>query len=306
MSERSRALLLSLLLAAVLPAGLGAQSLLSILAPADVSPYGEHVDVRGKVGYPVREIESVSWSLLGTKRAGRARVESDGTFSFGFSTEGLHLTQLLRITARTRLGSSVERTIMLLDPEAGPVLTVDEPSDRGYSSPRTTIAGRIVGARVGAISWGVAGTALRGRANVGSDGGFAVELPTAGLSGRITVLLRAVDENGHLALRSVALEEKAAEKVAEQEPAMASHEEVPVHAEPVLEAPAVEEQLIEVQEAVHEAPAEPQPDFALWISAPQDGSYYRSRILIEGLAGSSSMAATSVSYQVEGAAGLTG
>ncbi|MCX7037906.1 MAG: hypothetical protein NT005_02045, partial [Spirochaetes bacterium] len=73
-----------------------------------------------------------------------------------------------------------------------------------------------------------------------------------------------------------------------------------------LEAPAVEEQLIEVQEAVHEAPVEVGPDFAIRLSSPLNGGYYRTRILIEGRAAGPSMVATSISYQVEGAAGLTG
>ena len=184
---------------------------ITILFPADISPWSPVVLVRGASP----KADSISWEVLGTKLAGSTGIGRDGSFEFSFPTGDLHLSQLLRIRAKGARGWTAERSLMLLDPYTGPELEVLQPSEGSLYASRVTISGNAsVPAGVAAspklapsLSWRISGTPLSGTAAVGSDGLFSFDIPTRGLHGTRSVVLRAEDSYGHFRLRFLSLAE---------------------------------------------------------------------------------------------------
>lgn len=204
---RYLAVLLLLLTAAVC----GAESpLLTIDAPADISDLVPVVEVRGRVADPAG---ALAWIIAGTDRGGEAPITADGAFSFSVPTDGLHLTQSLRLVVRDSIGHSAERVLLLVDPDPGPVIALDAPADGSPRGPRLALSGRVTGASGGrveagleSLAWSLPPTGRGARLEVDEAGRFSSVIDCSG-AGDAVLWLRAVDRLGHLTLCTVPLVE---------------------------------------------------------------------------------------------------
>ena len=200
------ALLLVIALVAVSAATAAPASLPRHLEPGDISDLQPVVEVRGRVADPAGKL---AWDVPGTALGGEATLAADGSFIFQIETEGLHLTQSVRIVARDSAGRSDEQVLLLVDPDPGPLLTLDEPVVSLPGGPGLVVSGHVSdtsgGLPIGwldSLSWSLPTTGRGGVIEVDQDGRFSAETDGA-VQENGTVWLRAEDRFGHLTLRQV-------------------------------------------------------------------------------------------------------
>jgi hypothetical protein len=183
---------------------------LAIASPADVSDLVPVVEVRGTAAEPGG---SVTWSIMGTDRAGQESVAADGSFAFSIPTDGLHLTQIVRIVARGARGAYAERVLLLVDRDPGPVLSLAPPADGAPDALGISVSGRVANPAGGpiegwleALSWSIPALVRGGAMAVDRTGAFATTIDVPGGMGPVTLWLRAEDRFGHLTLAAIRLD----------------------------------------------------------------------------------------------------
>ena len=181
-------------------------NLFIISSPADISDLQPVVEVRGRVSDPAAKL---AWDVPGTALGGEATLAPDGSFAFRVETEGLHLTQSVRIVARDSAGRSDEQVLLLVDPDPGPLLTLDEPAVSLTEGQVFVVSGRISDPLGGlptgwldSLIWSLPPTGRAGVIEVDQDGRFSADIDGA-VPEHGTLWLRAADRFGHLTLRQV-------------------------------------------------------------------------------------------------------
>jgi len=284
---------LVLLTCATAASAAGRAPLLLVATPPDISELAPIVEVNGTVSDPAG---SLAWSMPGTGLGGDVPLAADGSFSFHIAAEDLHLSQSVRIVARDSVGRSEERVLLLVDPDPGPLLELDEPAPGPSAEGRFVISGRVADASGGqsagwlhSLIWSLPPTGRGGTIEVDEDGRFSADIDGAGAEGGV-LWLRAEDRYGHLTLRPLGLAAAAIALTTEPAP-------LPAAAEPPVAA---------VPPAAAEPPAPSAAVQGIEIVSPAGVGWYRTRLTIEGTLADPSVPVESLSWSVSGERGPTG
>jgi hypothetical protein len=244
--------------------------LLTIASPADISDLLPVVEVRGAIADPAG---SLAWNVPGTALRGVATPAVDGSFAFRVATDGLHLTQSVRIVARDSFGRSDELVLLLVDPDPGPQLSLDVPAQSSSDDAHLVISGRVADPTgtlpadwLESLTWSMPPAGGGGAIEVDEAGQFSVGIDGTGLEG-VVLWLRAEDRFGHLTLRAV--------RLSRPQPAVPA-------APPPAEAASIE------------------------ILSPAGIGWYRSRLSVEGRIVGSPSSVDSLDWNVSGDKGPSG
>ena len=234
-------------------------------SPADRAVYHSSVQVSGQVmdaagSASSQEIDSVSWAIPGTDFDGIIPFSPDGTFSIRVPLVGLHGDIVLDVQAVSRNGRVTSISRRIRERTEGPVLEILSPADRSPLTDIVTIDGRVgdpsdpegSASDVKALSWQAIGRPLLcGDVAFREDGWFSFTFPAKGLADDLVLELRAEDRNGHASVKAITLVRAPAQPAAS--PASSSA-------------------------------VAPQPAPSLTLTAPANGSFYRSSIQVSGRA----------------------
>ena len=249
-----------------------------IQSPRPRSAYGSAVRVWGQVRGPVEapvplaEVQSLSWSVDGTRLGGALPYGRDGVFDFSFSTVGLHGALTVSVVAADRNGRRSVSTLALSDRPGGPALRVDSPADKAEYGAAVAVSGRVgdssdpsgTPAEVKKLSWRIVGQpSLSGRVPRKPDGRFAFSFSSTDLVGPQTLELQAEDRNGRSTTSSIAL----VAPVASRPPSSRATAAVIAQQPPSITPPP--------QPPAGEGPA-------ITIAAPSAGGFYRDITIVEG------------------------
>ncbi len=204
------------------PAGPG----IRVQSPADGSEYGDTVTVRGAVGDPgdpsgsPAEVKTFTWQLIGQQKAGGdVDFAKDGGFRFSFPTEGMTDPLVLELSALDRNGRAGTLTVTLM-PRAtaasatvsgsAPELAIASPEGETQLGSSITVTGTAIGTEadpLDAVTWAIAGSTLRGTAQLDADGAFRFSVRTLGLNGTQALTVTATSSAGATSSRVIVLKD---------------------------------------------------------------------------------------------------
>jgi hypothetical protein len=202
---------------------------LDIAEPQEGEVYEELVTVRGRVRD--NQPSTLIWEVIGaTGLSGTAELSVEGSFRFDLDVKGLEGTQILELRAKDTAGNTAVSAITLRPklprkaaataetaeaaavappsrdtaPEpSAPELTIDSPEDRTYYRSSVPVAGRIVNGSI--LSWEIAGSGLGDNVNIGKEGTFTFQIPSADLHGTQVLRLAGRGPGGSAEERAIVL-----------------------------------------------------------------------------------------------------
>ena len=196
------------------------EPVITVLSPQMGSFYGFEVAVAGLVtddsadqGDGNGQVESLSYSLLGTQLGGDISLGGDGSFSFLFSTVDLTGELLISITAEDWNGNQTEFVLRLTNDQTGPYITISSPPDLSFYPSVVVVQGTVRNcaaepgqtAEVQSLNYEIVPTAMSGPVSFNDDGAFQFTFSTGSCSGPVVVRLSAEDWNGNVGETSVTL-----------------------------------------------------------------------------------------------------
>ncbi len=202
---------------------------ITIISPNDRDNYLPRVSVRGRVGNLAEPMDSpdevmkLVWYISSPEHGLLLSPEKlvhdrGGYFEFAFNTAGMPEEIILHVKAEDKNGHTTNNHISLYDDRIPPYIHVIKPEQMGLYQDKIIVAGVIKNSEeakadttldIGEFTYSILNVSIiAGNINFDKSGNFLFTIPSKGLSGIQTLVLKAIDTHGNTSIKRITIDKK--------------------------------------------------------------------------------------------------